>query len=141
MPPRLTALGAHLVFERDGHLLLGRRGPGVSFAPDSWHLPAGQVEDETVRACAVREAYEGLGVTLREADLQLVHTVDGVSHIQLFFRVHHWKGEPRLREPHLCAGWTWWRRTALPEPLVGHARTALEAIGQGWPYTSVGRAA
>ena len=138
MPPRLIALGAHLVFEREGHLLLGKRGPGVSYAPDTWHLPAGQVEEENVRACAVREAYEELGVTVHEADLQLVHTVDAVSHVQLFFRVHRWKGEPRLRGSHLCAEWGWWRRTALPESLAGYARTALDAIAQGWPYTSVG---
>ncbi|MDJ1136432.1 NUDIX domain-containing protein [Streptomyces iconiensis] len=138
------AIGAHLVFERGRRVLLGRRAPGAAFAPDTWHLPAGHVEDESVRACAVREAYEELGFVLDEPDLELVHTVHvrgagaGEPRLQLFFRVHRWSGEPQLREPDRCREWAWWPRAALPCPVVGYARTALEGIAQGWTYTSVG---
>lgn len=144
MRPHPNVIGAHLVFEQRGWVLLGKRAPGVAYAPDTWHLPAGHVEDESARACAVREAYEELGIALDEPDLELVHTVhlrdpdDGAPRLQLFFRVHRWSGEPQVREPDRCRAWAWWPRAALPYPLVGYARTALEGITQGWTYTSVG---
>ncbi|MGW8378297.1 NUDIX domain-containing protein [Streptomyces sp. ODS28] len=143
-----AAIGAHLLFERDQHVLLGRRGPRAVFAPDTWHLPAGRVEHaESARACAVREAAEELALTLDPPALELVHTVhllepgasgEPVPLLQLFFRVHGWQGVPRNNEPDKCRELGWHPRTALPSPLVGYARAALEGIAQGWSYTEMG---
>ncbi|WP_393086057.1 methyltransferase domain-containing protein [Streptomyces sp. LN704] len=38
-----------------------------------------------------------------------------------------------------CTEWRWWPPNALPEPTVGHARAALEAISPGTRYTAMGR--
>ncbi|MEV4443414.1 NUDIX domain-containing protein [Streptomyces sp. NPDC049577] len=139
-----NVLGAHLVFERDGHVLLGLRPPDALFAANVWHVPAGHVERESARACAVREAREELGVTVHEPDLELVHTVhllgaeNTVPRLQLFFRVHRWHGEPRVMEPDRCVKWQWWPLHTLPEPTVEYTVAALEGIAHGWPYTDVG---
>jgi ADP-ribose pyrophosphatase YjhB (NUDIX family) len=109
MTAQPSVLGAHLLFEHEGAVLLGKRAPDAVFAPDTWHLPAGHVEAESARACAVREAAEELALALREEDLHLVHVVDlleprdGRPRAQLFFRVTAWRGEPG-RQPLLAAG-------------------------------------
>lgn len=148
MRPSRTNIGAHLLFEHQGRVLLGKRAVNATFAASTWHLPAGCVEPgESARACAVREAAEELAVTLDAPDLELVHTVhlrdtpDSEPLIQLFFRVHRWQGEPRNNEPHKCQQLSWFAPAALPGPLVRYARTALEGIAQGWSYTEMGWAA
>ena len=55
---RQLKVGAGVLVERDGRLLLVRRGPTTAFA-GTWNLPAGYCEaDEDPRATAVREAAE-----------------------------------------------------------------------------------
>ncbi|RLU82486.1 NUDIX hydrolase [Streptomyces griseocarneus] len=140
-------VGAHLVFERKGHVLLGLRPPDALFGANVWHVPAGHVELESARACAVREAGEELGVTVAEHELELVHTVhlldadDSVPRLQLFFRVHRWDGEPRLMEPERCVKWQWWPWHGLPDPTVEYTVAALEGIANSQPYTDMGWAA
>ncbi|MBO0654569.1 NUDIX domain-containing protein [Streptomyces triculaminicus] len=144
MPILPNTVGAHLLFERRGHVLLGLRPPDALFAANIWHVPAGHVERESVRACAVREADEELGITVAEPDLELVHTVhllhadNSVPRLQLFFRVHRWQGEPQLMEPDRCVEWRWWPLHALPEPTVEYTVAALEGMANGWPYTDMG---
>ncbi|MGW1908801.1 NUDIX hydrolase [Streptomyces cinnamoneus] len=136
-------IGAHLLFERRGRVLLGLRPPDALFAANVWHVPAGHVERESVRACAVREAGEELGVIVEEPDLELVHTVhllgadaeDAVPRLQLFFRAHQWRGEPRVMEPDRCVEWRWWPLHSLPDPTVEYTVAALEGIASGWSYT------
>ncbi|MBZ6475422.1 NUDIX hydrolase [Streptomyces griseocarneus] len=145
-------VGAHLLFQRRGQVLLGLRPPDTLSATHVWHVPAGHVERESARACAVREAGEELGVIVAEPDLELVHTVHlldtdaaatdanahAVPRLQLFFRVHRWHGEPRLMEPGQCVKWQWWPLHALPDPTVEYTVAALEGIANGWPYTDMG---
>ncbi|MEV4743270.1 NUDIX domain-containing protein [Streptomyces sp. NPDC049555] len=139
-----TIVGAHLYFERHGEVLLGLRPPDALFGAHAWHVPAGHVERESARACAVREAAEELGITVAEPDLELVHTVHlrgregGLPRLQLFFRVHRWSGEPQLREPDRCVEWRWWPLRALPDPMVEYTVAALEGMAHGWPYTDMG---
>ncbi|MFD9903544.1 methyltransferase, FxLD system [Streptomyces sp. NPDC059063] len=140
-----SIVGAHLVLVRDGAVLLGERHPDSAFAPLTWHLPAGHREaGESALACTVREAAEETGLTVAEADLTLVHTLDlldpgsPIPRVQLFFTASRWHGEPRVLEPHRCTQWRWWPLNALPERLVDYTRTALTAIAQGKPYTHMG---
>ncbi|SFD79799.1 NUDIX hydrolase [Streptomyces aidingensis] len=137
-----NVLGAHLLLERDGRVLLGQRAASAEFAPGYWHVPAGHVERETARECAVREAAEELGLALRVSDLELVHTLHHLGptgpRMQLFFRATRWAGEPVNAEPDRCSELRWWPRTRLPDPLVDYTRTALAAIAAGRPYSEVG---
>ncbi len=145
-PPRSRSIvGAHLVLLRDGCVLLGERHPDSAFAPSTWHLPAGHREAaESTIACMIRETEEETGLTLDEADLSLVHTLDlrdpgsSVPRIQLFFTAAQWDGEPAVKEPNCTTQWAWWPLTALPEPVVDYTRAALDAIAQNIPYSTMG---
>jgi 8-oxo-dGTP diphosphatase len=142
--PHRSILGVHMIFERGGRVLLGKRAPTAAFAPDTWHVPAGHVEDESARACAIREAAEELAVTVDDDGLELVHLVhlrdpeNNGPRVQLFFRVHRWKGEPINNETDRCTELAWWPTTALPTPLVDYTRAALAGIAHGRMYTEMG---
>ncbi|MGX1668571.1 NUDIX domain-containing protein [Streptomyces sp. NPDC055400] len=107
-------------------------------------MPAGHLEaGETATAGAVREAEEELGLTLREQDLELVHTVhhwtaEDDPRLQLFFRVRSWGGEPVNAEPHKCAGIDWYRLDSLPEPMVDFTAGALKLFHKGIAFSCVG---
>ena len=59
-------VGAGVLVERDGKLLLARRGPGCDAFPGTWNLPAGYCEaDEPPAVTAAREAREETGVGVR----------------------------------------------------------------------------
>ncbi|MDJ0344936.1 NUDIX domain-containing protein [Streptomyces sp. H10-C2] len=145
MHPHQNIVGVHLLFENDGQVLLGKR-LNTSYAQGVYHVPAGHLEPgEPVTAGAAREAYEELGVVIDdEFDLELVHVVhqhdgdDGRDRLQLFFRVLAHSGVITTQEPDRCAGWEWHSLHALPEPLVGYTRTALDAIRVGRPFTAMG---
>ncbi|MEU3370153.1 NUDIX domain-containing protein [Streptomyces sp. NPDC006660] len=64
-------VGVHLLFEQSGQVLLQRRSPKSPFAPGSWHVPAGHLEEESATACAVWECEEELGVKIEPQDLRL----------------------------------------------------------------------
>jgi len=150
MHPIANVVGVHLVFEQAGRVLLGLRSPTSAYAADTWHLPAGHLENESATACAVREAWEELGVTVHEQDLRLVHVVhhqDQQNHqdaqlrpprLQLLFRVLDHEGTPAIREPDRCTDLRWWPYGALPAPLVDYTAVALTGIAAGRTYTEMG---
>ncbi|GKQ33877.1 NUDIX domain-containing protein [Streptomyces sp. A012304] len=137
-------VGVHLHLERDGKVLLGLRHPESPFAPSQHHFLAGHCEQESAVACLIREAREEAGLVIEAADVELVHTVHVVDapgappRLQLVFRARRWAGEPRVLEPDACLGWGWWPLDALPDPMVGYARAALDGIREGRPYTELG---
>ncbi|OEV03756.1 hypothetical protein AN219_37955 [Streptomyces nanshensis] len=143
MTAQPNGIGAHLLFERDGAVLLGKRASDAVFAPDTWHLPAGGVERESARSGAVREAAEELGLHLDERDLELVHVVhvfeprDGLPRLQMFFRAPS-RAEPRNSEPDKCSALGWFPYAALPDPVVDYTRQALAHIQTGSPYSEWG---
>ena len=58
-------------------------------APVFWKLPGGRSNEgvpETAEGCAVRELEEEIGVSLRESDLTVVHSLDKGNHILTIFR-------------------------------------------------------
>ncbi|MCZ4098939.1 NUDIX domain-containing protein [Streptomyces sp. SID13666] len=145
MHPLVEAVGIHLLFESDGHVLLGRR-LNTSYEHGAYHVPAGHLKPgESVAAGAAREAYEETGVIIdAESGLQLTHVVhqldadDGRDRLQLFFRVLAYTGVIATKEPDKCAGWEWHPLDVLPEPLVDYTRAAPDAIRAGRTFTAIG---
>lgn len=139
-----NVVGVHLYLERDGKVLLGLRHHDSPFAPLEHHFLAGHCEQESAVACLIREAREEAGLVIEAEDVELVHAVHVVDtpgtqpRLQLVFRAHRWAGEPRVLEPDKCLGWEWWPLDALPEPLVGYTRAALDGIRNGRLYTELG---
>ncbi|MER7750832.1 NUDIX domain-containing protein [Kitasatospora sp. NPDC097643] len=142
--PHTLVVGVHLVLIENGRVLLGQRA-NTTFADQHWHAPAGHLEaGESVLAGMAREADEELGITIREEDLDLVHTLhhldadDGAGRLQLFFAPRAYTGKITNREPAKCTALLWWPLDDLPEPIVGYTADALAQITAGRPLSVVG---
>lgn len=62
-------LAVAVIIERDGRILLGKRGDGVS-SPGRWSFPSGFVErGEVVTEAAIREVREETGLTIEVGPL------------------------------------------------------------------------
>ncbi|MFJ4679070.1 NUDIX domain-containing protein [Kitasatospora sp. NPDC088783] len=148
--PVTLAVGVHLVLtDAEGRVLLGRRR-NTSYADNLWHTPAGHLlPRESITAGMAREAMEELGITIAEADLDLLHTLhhfdadDGRSRVQLFFGTSHYDGALRNAEPHKCSQLKWWPTDSLPADTVLYTAHALAEIARdsrlsvvGWPSTA-----
>ncbi|WP_432016389.1 NUDIX domain-containing protein [Streptomyces hydrogenans] len=137
-------VGVHLVLERDGQVLLGRRHPDSAYAGGMWHVLAGHCARESATACLVREAKEEAGLLVDPDGLDLVHLVHMVDRpgelprVQLFFRARAWEGTPRVLEPDKTVAWRYWDADRLPAELVPYTRAALGGIRAGRPYTETG---
>ncbi len=130
---------AYVLLLRDGQVLLQQR-QNTGYMDGHWSCSAaGHVErGESVHAAAVREAYEELGVRIRQADLQPLCTVhrrqserDGGQRVDFFFSASAWEGEPAVREPERNGGLRWASLSELPEPLVPVDAIALEMLRTG----------
>ena len=67
---RQLKVGAGVIVERDGDILLMRRGAGVFAFPGTWCLPAGYCEhDEAPKQAAAREAQEETGLEVAIGDI------------------------------------------------------------------------
>lgn len=139
-----NVIGVHLYLERNGEVLLGLRHPDSVFAPRQHHFLAGHCEQESARACLIREAREEAGLEIEASDVEFVHAVHVLDspgtrpRLQLVFQAHRWAGEPRLLEPDKCLGWGWWPADALPRNTVAYTRAAIEGIRRGRAYTELG---
>lgn len=127
--------GVHVVFERDGKVLLMRRA-GTGFFDGLWSLPGGHVEEgESLRDTARREVAEEIGVSLRDEALDVlgvVHRRSDTNRIDFFLRASHWAGEPVIAEPGKCDALAWYARDALPAQTVPYIRDGLARRQVGW---------
>lgn len=70
----MIQIAAAILQNNKGQLLIGRRGPGGSCA-FLWEFPGGKQEPgETLEACAKRECWEELGVTVLIGGLYMQQT-------------------------------------------------------------------
>jgi 8-oxo-dGTP diphosphatase len=101
---------------------------------DDWYsVPAGGVEaGETLRAAAVREAREEVGVEMLEQDVQLALTlhckIEHQSWLGHFFVVNSWRGEPRALELEKHSHCCWSLLEDINTQVVPYVRLALEAL-------------
>ena len=74
---RQLKVGAGALIQRDGKLLLVRRGPALSAFPGTWNLPSGYCEvDESPRQAAARETREETGLEVEVGPLVDVYHFD-----------------------------------------------------------------
>lgn len=115
MPPDPdVVVGVGAIVERDGHLLMLRRG-GTQWYADgygTWSVPGGWLEKgETHGAAAAREVFEETGVHVLPVDTA-DYTVNA-NHagslwiVTLFVRCDYKGGEPRVVEPDKCPEVRW----------------------------------
>lgn len=141
---------AYVFLLRDGvagpEVLLQLR-QGTGYMDDHWAAAAaGHVEQgETALDAARREAAEEIDV--HDLDLQFVTSMQRTrggepidERIDFFFTARSWSGEPRIVEPAKCADLRWCPLDALPDPVVPHELSVLQAIRSGTaaPYSTFG---
>jgi 8-oxo-dGTP diphosphatase len=139
---RFVVVPASYVFLlRDGvtgpEVLLQLR-QNTGYMDDHWAAAAaGHVEKgETAYDAARREAFEEIAVT--DLDLTFVSAMQRTrggepidERIDFFFTARSWSGEPRIVEPQKCAELRWCALDDLPDPVVPHERSVLEALRAG----------
>ena len=127
--------GVHVLIERDGCVLFMRRA-GTGFFDGLWSLPGGHVEDgESLRDAARRELAEELDIDVAAEALEMlgvVHRRSDTNRIDFFLRATHWRGEPRVAEPHKCDALAWHAADAPPAHTVPYVREALVQCAVPW---------
>ncbi|MBB3947949.1 8-oxo-dGTP diphosphatase [Rhizobium skierniewicense] len=124
-------VGAGLVIERDGKVLLYKRVK----PPEAghWSIVGGKVDHmETAHIAAKREAEEETGLTIGDvrflcASEQII-PADGQHWLSLIYLADDIQGEPSLTEPDKLSDMGWFGMDDLPQPLSLFARDAFRHL-------------
>jgi ADP-ribose pyrophosphatase YjhB (NUDIX family) len=124
-------LAVAVLIEREGRVLLGRRGPGVR-SPGRWSFPAGFVErGEVVEAAAVREAREEVGLAVELGPVLALLSAPGEPVVLAIFPVRSFAGEPTAADDLVEVGW--FAPDALPDLAFPHDQRIIAAwLGREW---------
>lgn len=119
----------HLLFFRGNEILLLRRFQ-TGYRDGEYSVPAGHLDGgETVKAAAIREAGEEVGVQIEPAALvfsSVMHRNEGEERIDFFIHVRAWEGDPVNAEPDKCDELRWSPLDALPPNLIPYVQRAIE---------------
>jgi 8-oxo-dGTP diphosphatase len=140
--PRFTLIASgYVLIIREGKILLMRRY-NTGFEDGKYALPSGHLEPhETIRACAIREAKEEIGITIQPKDIELAHVMHRKNEderIDYFFAVHAWEGEIMNAEPDKCDDLQWFPLDALPTNIIPYVKTAIRHIQNKQIYSEFG---
>ena len=125
-------IGVGVMIVQDGRVLMARRVSGQRTGWYGWI--GGKLEfDETLQACARREAREEAGLEL--ANLRLLCVSSIIVHDQHWLDIEFLadiaSGTPRAAAPDEIDDWAWYPLDALPDPIFEPAQLALEAYRTG----------
>jgi 8-oxo-dGTP diphosphatase len=141
-PERFRLISAvHVFLIREGKVLLLRRF-NTGYQDGMYSVVAGHLNgDEEIKAAAVREAREEVGVEISPADLQVVgvmHRKSDDERIDFFLAATTWSGEITNREPDKCVQLAWFDTDDLPPDVIPYVRRALLNYRRGEWFDSVG---
>jgi 8-oxo-dGTP diphosphatase len=140
--PRFALLSAvHLFLIRDGKILLLRRF-NTGYEDGNYSVVAGHLDGgEQVKAAAIREACEEVGIRVSEENLEVVgvmHRKSNDERIDWFLVATEWEGEIRNAEPNKCSDLSWFDLDALPENVIPYVRRAIGNYQRAIPFDSFG---
>ena len=122
-----------LVNEHDECLFMRRANTG--YKDGQYSLVAGHLEpDETIKACAIREAAEEVGVLIDTKDLVLSGVMRrdaGQNRISFFLTCRRWQGQITNNEPEKCDDLMWRLFSNLPAQTVDYVQEAIKSISKG----------
>lgn len=143
MTQRFSVVTAvHILLLQHDAVLLARRA-NTGYEDGKWSVPAGHLDgEETVRAAAVREAREEVGVRLVPEQLRFGHVMHRRDHdherIDFFLAAPAWQGEVTIAEPDKCSELAWVEPGQLPEDVVPYVRSGIADVMAGNPYSEFG---
>jgi len=128
----------------DGKILLGRR-KGSSWYDGYYDLPAGHLEDgESLTSALRREVKEEIDVDILPKDVifsSICHrhyAEDQTLYFNVYFRVEHWQGEPKIMEPEKSDDLRWFSLDDLPENITPATQDGLKALKAGVKFAESG---
>jgi 8-oxo-dGTP diphosphatase len=131
----------HILFLLENRVLLLRRA-NTGYADGMYSLPAGHLEGgETIRAAAIREAEEEVGLQLDPQHLAfagVLHRREGDERVDFFIHVIKWQGQPFNAEPDKCDEMCWVDVHALPDKTIPYIRQAIQNCLMGIPFDEFG---
>jgi 8-oxo-dGTP diphosphatase len=113
-------VGVGVIIIKDNQVLLGQRKN--AHGSGSWSFPGGHLEfNETLEACARREALEETGLRLKNIRAATftndIFAQEGRHYVTLYVTAEIAAGQLDLMEPEKCAQWAWFNWADLPHPL------------------------
>lgn len=134
-----VSLKARLILEDRGRILLLKQTKPNG---GNYSLVGGTIErKEYAVESLIRESFEEAGIRLTPADLSLVHVLHKrykkAHRIVLYFRAHHYEGEPESRERKKFENVEWHPYGALPSNLTSTVRHVLKAYSRGRLYSEM----
>ena len=131
----------HLFLIRDSQVLLLRRF-NTGYEDGKYSVIAGHLNgDEEIRAAAIREAREEVGIEISPLDLQVVgvmHRKSNDERIDFFLAASSWSGEIMNREPDRCDQLAWFDMDEIPENVIPYLGKALYNYWRGIWFDSFG---
>ena len=133
------SLRVRLILEDSGKILMLKQ---TKYNGGAYTLVGGKVEHgETPKETLVRESWEEAGIILKEADLELVHTLNyfkGKSaRLVLFFTTKNWTGKLSARERHKFKELEWHYYSELPRQTNPAILKVLSRMKKGLTYTEL----
>ena len=132
-----------MIFRDEDQVLMLRR-VNTGWRDGEYTLPSGHVDgNETIRAAAVRESKEEVGVGINSRGLKFSHVMhrrdDEGDHerVDFFFEVKKFEGKLQNMEPEKCDDFSWFPISQLPENTVPVVKQALEKISAGETYSEL----
>ncbi|THH39847.1 NUDIX domain-containing protein [Neolewinella litorea] len=134
-----VSLKARLILEDRGRILLLKQTKPNG---GNYSLVGGTIErKEYAVESLIRESFEEAGIRLTPADLSLVHVLHKrykkAHRIVLYFRAHHYEGEPESRERKKFENVEWHPYGSLPANLTSTVRHVLKAYSRGRLYSEM----
>ncbi len=131
----------HLFLMKENEVLLSRRR-NTGYEDGNYSVPAGHLDGgEEVKAAAIREAAEEIGVRLAADDLEIVgvmHRKSDEERIDFFLVAGAWSGEISNQEPEKCDDLAWFALDRLPANIVPYVARALQNAREGRWFESFG---
>ena len=131
----------HIFLIREGKVLLLRRF-NTGYEDGNYSVVAGHLNgDEEVKAAAIREAREEVGIRIAPGDLRVVgvmHRKSNDERIDFFLTATAWSGEVTNLEPDKCDRLAWFDVQDLPQNVIPYVRRALDNYRRGQWFDSFG---
>jgi mutator protein MutT len=139
---RFTTIAAVLIILiKDNKIFLLKRD-NTGYDDGKYAFPGGHLEgNETLRQAAIREAYEEIGITIKEEDLHfinLTHLVTNSERIHIAFLAKKWTGKPINNEQHKASDAQWFDIDDLPNTLNEISKDLIKAYKNNLIYTELG---
>jgi mutator protein MutT len=112
-------IGVAVIAMRNGCVLLGKRKN--AHGAGTWQFPGGHLEyGESIEACARRELFEETGLSIDSFRLgpytNDIFEEEKKHYITLFVIADQTSGDARVKEPHKCECWEWFKWSDMPTP-------------------------